>query len=238
MDINHRKTVLDDDATLYNRKHDTVTKEDLKNLPFKQKLHYFKDYYAKIVIATVVVLIGVIMILNETIFNRQTCVMAVATLNDCQIVRSEELTEVLNEHFAAEKNDYSNISYYDLSQYNMNMAYVTHTATGGLDIQICSKEEFESSAGRGLLMDLSEFLPENMYEQLSDRILEGRYVEEDYNTGEVTYGDYQPLGIDITDSKLLQEYGAIGEELILCVIVTSPNQENALKAISLFTGIE
>ena len=81
MDINHRKTVLDDDATLYNRKHDTVTKEDLKNLPFKQKLHYFKDYYAKIVIATVVVLIGVIMILNETIFNRHTCVMAVATLS-------------------------------------------------------------------------------------------------------------------------------------------------------------
>lgn len=238
MDINHRKTILDDDASLYNKKHDVVTKEDLKNLTFKQKLAYYKDYYLKITIVVLIVSILAGMLLNETIFNRKNCIMSVGFLNEYQILNTDGMNEALENLLQPEsKNDYANVTYYDLDQYNMNMAYVTHTATGGLDIVICSKEEFEFNAGRGLLMDLTELLPAETYEKLSDSILESRIVEEDYETGEVTYGEYQPLGIDITGSKVLSEFGGIGETPVLCVIVTTPNADNVVKTIEYFTGM-
>ena len=239
MDINHRKTVLDDDASLYNKKHDVVTKEDLKNLSFKDKLRYFKDYYLKIVVIAVIILIGVCMILNETVFNRKTCVLSIACVNEYQIERSTELNTALEEIITIEnKNDYANVAYYDLDQYNMNMAFITHTTTGGVDLMICSADQFESSANRGMLMDLSELLPSETYEKLSGSILESRTSDEDYDTGEITYGEMQPFGIDISGSEIYKEYGGYGDSPILCVMANTPNTENVLKAISYLTGIE
>lgn len=239
MDINHRKTALDDDASLYNKKHDVVTKEDLKNLSKKDKLRYFKDYYSKKVIVVLIIIIGIIMVLNEAVFNRKNCLLQIACLNEYQIENSEELAETLEELLNIEnKNDYANVSYYDTDEYNMNMAYVTHTATGSIDLLICSEEQFETSANRGMLVDLSEFLPADMYEQLSDRILESRTSDEDYDTGAITYGEYQPFGIDLSGSEVYKEYGGYGDAPILCVMINATNTDNALTGIKYLTGIE
>lgn len=239
MDINHRKTVLDDDASLYNKKHDVVTKEDLKNLPFKEKIRYYKDYYLKITVVIIIIIIGIIMILNETVFNKKTCILSIGCLNEYQIALAEDMNAALEELLQPEnKNDYANVSYYDLDQYNMNMAYVTHTATGGLDIIICSEEQFEINASRGMLMDLSELLPVDMYEKLSDSILEACTADEDYETGEITYGEPQAFGIDISDSSIYKEFGGYGNSPILCVLVNTPNAENAVKAIDYIAEVE
>lgn len=239
MEIKHRKTVLDDDASIYNKKHDVVTKEDLKNLSFKEKLHYYKDYYLKITIIVLIIIIGIIMVLNETLFNRKTCILSVACLNEYQISLTEDMNTALEELLQPEnKNDYANVSYYDLDQYNMNMAYVTHTATGGVDLQICSKEQFEISASRGMLMDLSEFLPEETFQKLSDSIIEARTADEDYETGEITYGEMQPFGIDLSESEIYKQFGGYGNEPILCVLINAANPENAIQAIQYLTEIE
>ena len=81
MDIKFKKTTLDDDALMYNKSKDTITKEELKNLPFKQKLIYFKDYYAKRTIVVIIIIAVLISILNTTVFNRATCQLSLILIN-------------------------------------------------------------------------------------------------------------------------------------------------------------
>ena len=47
MDIKQKKTALDDDSILYQKRDDTIGKKDISSLSGRQKLQYFKDYYLK-----------------------------------------------------------------------------------------------------------------------------------------------------------------------------------------------
>ena len=47
MDVKQKKTALDDDSILYQKRDDTIGKKDISSLSGRQKLQYFKDYYLK-----------------------------------------------------------------------------------------------------------------------------------------------------------------------------------------------
>lgn len=239
MNTDHKKSVLEDDAFLYKRSHDTVTKEDLKNLTWKQKMQYFRDYYMKKVIIALIVVIAAASILNETIINRSDCVLYIACIDDCQILQSEELTQTLEDYIQIEdKNDYANISYYNLEDYNTNMAFLTHSTTGTIDLFISSSEFFEEKSALGLFADLSEVLPSELYEQLSDRLIESRTSETDIDGNVLSYGEYKPYGIDMSDSELFSEYDGIGNDPIICISVNTENTENAIKTLTYFLGLD
>ena len=97
MDIKNRKTTLSDDAEIYNRSKDTVTKEDLKNLPMKQKWLYFKDYYLK---GTAAVLAGVILVcylVYTMVLNPHKEVLSVMCLTGSYVSAPEELGRELKD---------------------------------------------------------------------------------------------------------------------------------------------
>lgn len=239
MNTDHKKSVLGDDAFLYQQSHDTVSKEELKNMNFKQKLQYFKDYYMKKVIVVLIIIIAAISILNETVFNRSDCALFIACINDCMINKSEDMTTALTDYIQPEdKNDYVNISYYDLEDYNTNMAFVTHSTTGSIDLFIASSEFFEEKAALGMFADLSEVLPAEIYEQLSDKLIEGRTAETDIDGNIVSYGEYTPYGIDLSGNEKLAEYETIGKNPILCVSVTTENMDNVIKGLTYLLDLE
>ena len=47
MDINQKKTALDDDSILYQKRDDSIGKKDISGLSGRQRLQYFRDYYLK-----------------------------------------------------------------------------------------------------------------------------------------------------------------------------------------------
>lgn len=233
MNTDNKKSVLGDDAFLYQKSHDTVTKEDLKNLTWKQKMQYFKDYYMKKVILALIIVIAATSIINETIINRSDCVLYIACIDEYMINRSEELTETLTDYIQIEdKNDYVNVSYYNLDDYNTNMAFVTHSTTGSIDLFIASSDFFEEKAALGMFADLSEVLPKELYEQLSDKIIEGRTTETDVDGNIISYGEYTPYGIDLSGNEKYTEYEGIGEAPILCISVNTENMDNIIKALT------
>lgn len=239
MNTDYKKSVLGDDAFLYQRGHDTVTKEELKNLTFQQKMQYFKDYYLKKVIVALIVIIALASIINETVFNRSDCLLSIACIDEYQIMNSDELTEELSNHIEIEdKNDYFNISSYSLDDYNSNMAFLTHSTAGSIDIYIGSSEFFEAKAELGLFSDLSEILPEELYEQLSDKLVEGRTAETDIDGNVTSYGEYIPYGIDLSDNEIYKEYGGIGENPILAISVNSSNIDHAIEILTYLFGLE
>ena len=81
--IKFKKTALDDDAMIYQRSKDTITKEEIKNLPLKQRLGYYKDYYLKITLVVIAAAVLIFSVLNTTIFNRSECRLSLCFLNGC-----------------------------------------------------------------------------------------------------------------------------------------------------------
>ena len=221
MDIKHKKTALDDNASLYEKDRNYSGKEYLKTLSGKQKFRYFLDYYWKPLLVIIILLLSVI------------------AVNDCYIVKSEEMAEHLKEYLEIKgKNERVNVEYLDTENYQMQMVFLTRISANDTDLILCSEEDFQTFARQGICEDLKEILPEDMYRDLSSRILEAAYVETDYDGNELSRGPETPYGIDITGSALYQRFEGLGDQLILCVPVNSPNLENALKVISYFTETE
>ena len=236
MDIRYKKTKLDDDSVMYDKSKDTVTREELKELPLKKKIQYFMDYYAKIVVVAILAVIAVFSLLNTTVFNRSTSRLAILFLNSCQIEDTESLPAELEEYLALEnKNDYVSVENFNTDDYQMNMAYVTRIGAGSADLLICSRDDFTEQAEKGYLADLSEVLPQDLYDSLSDRILEGKTAEMDYEGNVTSYSEPMPMGIDVSGSSIVEEWNLYCDDPVLCVIGNAPNMDNVIKTISYFT---
>ena len=239
MNIEHKKTALDDSASIYSRNRDAANKENIKNLTPKQKVKYFIDYYSKTVAVIVIIIIGIISLLNETVFNRSTCVLSIACINDIQIGDSDAAIAALEDYLVIEnKNDYSAISYYSTDDPNMNMAYIAHIAAGSVDLVLCSEEYFLNGCEQGMFADLSTFLSEEQYAILTDRMIDGQIGHRDDSGNIISYEDPLPFGMDISDSAVFEEFTGYGANPILCVAASSENYANTIKGISWLTGIE
>ncbi len=239
MNIEHKKTALDDSASIYSRNRVAANKETLKNMTPKEKFKFFMDYYSKFTVFIIILIIAVISLLNQTVFNRSTSILSVACINDIQIGDSEAANDDLHEYLEIEnKNDYAGISYYSTEDPNMNMALVAHIATGSLDIILCSEEYFLTGCEQGMFADLSTILTEEQYSLLADRMVEGQVGETDDAGNVVSHLDPQPFGINISDSAKFAEYTGYGIDPILCVTATTKNLDNTLKGITWFTGVE
>lgn len=235
MDIENRKTTLDDNAEIYNRKTDTVSKEDLKNLTLRQKMGYFRDYYLVAVAAILVAAVFIAYFVYTLAINPSKEVLSVTCLNKAYVTDTEALGNAIKEYLGIEREkDYVGANYYDTSDYQMNVAYMTIAGAGSMDLIICTYDEFQRQANLGMLADMREFLPPETYERLEDRMCMGKIIEADID-GTVTYvGEEAPYGIDISDSKVCGEYIVSSEKTVLCAFAAPPNRENALKAIDFF----
>lgn len=237
MDIKYKKTKLDDDSVMYDKSKDTVTKEELKNLPFKKKVQYFMDYYAKIVVVAIIAVVALFSLLNTMVFNRSTCRLSLVFLNTCQTSDTETLTDTLSEYLVlGNKNDYVSAENFNTEDYQMNMTYVTRIGAGSVDLVVCSREDFKNEAEKGYFADLTTVLPEELYESLSGQILDGQTAETDNEGNVISYSEPMPMGIDVSDSSFLTEYTAYCKDPVLCVLANAPNPENAIKVVSYVTG--
>ncbi len=234
MDIEHKKTALDDDAYLYH-KTDTISKEDLKKLSRKQKFQYFKDYYLKKLILILLIVIVAVYVLYTTVFRRSDCVLSISVLNSAQLENSEELAVDLRDYLAIEnKNDYISTEHFDLDDYQMNMVFVARVAAGACDMIICTYGEFEDLASRGMFAELSDQLPEELMTALSGQILEASVVETDAEGTVLSTEPEAPYGIDLSGSSVFAEYSS-DPHPVLCIVENANNPENLLKAIYFLT---
>ncbi len=237
--IKFKKTALDDDAMIYQRSKDTITKEEIKELPFRQRLGYYKDYYLKMTLVVIAAVVLVVCILNTTIFNRSECRLSLCFLNGTLPAQSEEMDSFFEEQIGLErKNDFMRSDSYLLDNYQMDMAYRTRLLAGAIDLIVCPRDVFLEQSGQGLFCDLRELLPEDMYTQLSDLLVENKVAETDDMGEVISYSDPVPMGIDLSGSEFYKNYGGMTEQPILCCAWHPENSANTLKAIAYFTGID
>lgn len=234
MNIEHKKTALDDDSVIYQKRDDSFGKKDIRNLSGKQKLQYFKDYYLLKVVVVLIALAAAGSLLNGMIFNRSECVLSLAFVNGSRIAQTEELNEALAQYLEPGRNDYVSVENYGLDDYQMQMAFVTKMSAAAIDVVVCPQDYFEEGCTLGMFADLSEFLPEETYQELSGRILEGQEAERDVEGTVVSYHEAKPYGLDISGSGLFQEFGGTEESPVLCVMANTGHGENVRNVIAYF----
>lgn len=233
MDIETKKTALDDEASIYQKRKNTYTKEDVKAMSLKNRIKYFKDYYLKITILALLIITAACVLIHDIVFDKSQCVLYVSCINTAQPDNNETLIEDITKQINTENvGDFVSVVSYDLDNPQYNMSFVTLTQAGTIDIAICPADYFEEAAGAGMFANLSEYLPEDTYTELSDKILMARPTETDIDGNIIDYGEPAPYGIDISDSPY---FSNTNEHVVLCILNGGPHAENTLEAVSFFT---
>lgn len=228
MDINNRKTALDDDSILYQKRDADSNKQDIKDLNQKGKLQYFADYYLMKVVIVLVSVILVGYLIYSSIFNRQETVLTVCCIGNTMITENEAMAEDLRPVFEPlEKNESLYITNYYLEDYNQQMSFSTHLAARDIDIVILDKAQFDRLSGQGMFADLSQVLDPSLYEELKDQLIDGKVIS--YTTqGEIeSYSDPYPMVIDVTDNPVIKDYVTYSNEVYLGICIGTQRTEKA-----------
>lgn len=234
MDIKQKKTALDDDSILYQKRDDSSRKKDLSALSGRQKLQYFKDYYLKFCLLAAVLLVIAGNLIYTIFFRHQETVLNIAAVNDTVIPDVDGLEDCLKDYFITDSKHQSlTVNNYYLEDANQQMAFSTRLVTNDLDLVICDPDTFDSESTAGFYLDLSTFLPSDLLNTFSERLVTGKIVETDENDQIIRTGEVLPYGINIADTALYTTYGGTASDAILCVPAGSKRTDTALTLIRL-----
>lgn len=226
MNIENKKTALEDDAALYQKRGESVSQEELKNLSSKQKFQYFKDYYLLKIVIAVAAIAVVANIAYTTIFNKKENVLAVGVLGGAYITETAAMEDSIREALQIESEDQLvTVGNYDLTQSAQNMAYVARLSSHDLDIILCDQEYFDAQCQFGHFLTLEEFLTPELLEKYQDRFVMGKVAIQDEN-GEITgYEEEKPYGILVSDSPFYKEFGEYSDTAIIAFPVSTERFE-------------
>ena len=234
MDINQKKTALDDDSILYQKRDDSTGKKDISTLSGRQKLQYFKDYYLKFCILTVVLMVIGVNLVYTIFFRHQETILNIALVNDTVLANAEGLADYLQDYYQADgKHQLITVSNYYLEDPNQQIAFTTKLVTGDIDIVICDQETFDSECTSGFYLDLSDQLSPAANAAFSDDLITGHIEERDNDDQIISTGPDLPYGVNIADTPLYTFFGGTASQAILCVTSYSEHTDAALTFLSL-----
>lgn len=226
MDVSEKKTTLDDSAAIYQQREEKSDRAKWKELKgFKAKWEHFKAYYLLKTFILVCVLAFVGYALYEMFGPKKEQMLYVAILDT--VVQTEEM-EALKSGYA----EYISLDEETQSLYFDNMIMVSdqsdptsaekftaHAFVGDIDIIIARESLIKEYAGY-YLRPLSDQLPADLCEALSEQYCYASAVDQDGNVGEEL-----PYGIYI--SELVETSSYYNEPVVLAVVGNSKRMENA-----------
>lgn len=200
----------------------------------QEKWQYFVDYYLLYVVIGIIALAIAISLIKTMVFDRTEKVLSIVVMAydqpDTEVLESE-----LREYLGIEDEDQTiSISYLTPGDYQTEMVMTTWTAAQDVDLILSDPDTFESYAGKGILMDLSEFLDESLLTRVEDDLKVGQTVEYDENGEIISYGEECNYGIGISLDESKTDFIQGGDDWILSVCVNTTNLENVLESIPYF----
>lgn len=120
-----------------------------------------------------------------------------------------------------EKNVYFNNScYFDPSDTRYNPYYtyfVAYVEAGTLDAIAMERDDLETLGRRGRLLDLSLPAADGLAEKYADRLLYALPADSEYSSDPV------PIGFDLSDTRLVTEFGAYQDSCALGISANCPH---------------
>ena len=227
MDIENKKTALDDEAALYHHQDNVSEKEKWQNMSGTKKWEYFKNYYLMKVIVTAVVLVTLGSILHTMLTPKPEVRLSVAIIDHVMLYETQQAVQAGFDAYLGidkEKEETLFDSGYDFAMDEINslQKFGLYNAVGDLDVTIMPLSVFQKFAPIGYFSPISEHLTTDLYVQLSEHMLECKQKDEN---GVEIEGSETVYGI-LLDSTWVYENGGYAEPVVLAVNLATTNDEN------------
>lgn len=228
-----KKSTLDDNAEIYNRRVNQTEKEKLRNMSFHEKLTYFNNYYKNKVLFTIAILTFIIALFYNIFAPKTNTVLYTAIINNTigeeEIINlKDQFADVLSTNPKKEKividtslafND-KNIdqSYAMASQQKLT----AQLGVSEIDVIIAPESIFYKYAKEGLFVKLSDQFTTEMFTYFTDSYYLSKPEETDI---EGAYGIY------LEDSSIYKNSKVSGDRPVLGIVANSKHKENAVEFI-------
>ncbi len=226
-DIENKKTILDDDASIYQKREERDENKSVRRkwseLDCKGKWYFFRDYYL-LKLLLVLFFGGIAVSLLYTTFKHKPEQLSYIAIIDSKL-DSDAVANYFNNAVTAmgfDKKDYEivcNNSFSSLSSSD-GMTLSTYIFAGDLDIIIAPAEALKSYYESGTILALDLWLPSDIQEALS---------EDDYFYA-IAPGDNQQhsFGILLNDTAFVRETNLYNHDVTyyLCVVTSGENIDN------------
>lgn len=226
MDISEKKTALDDSASIYQQREEKSDRAKWKDLQgFKAKWEHFKAYYLlkTFIWACVVAFIGYMV--YELVAPEKERLLYVAILdtvlmNDVK----DDLQSGFEEYMAMDEDAQDTLFDNTMEVSNPKDAssaqkFTVHAYVADIDVLIASESVLKQYA-ESYIRPLSEQLPADLYDMLTDRFCYAEPVDEQGNPGKS-----QPYGIYISD--LVDKSPYCKEPIALAICGNTKREKNA-----------
>jgi hypothetical protein len=212
--------------------HDEIREQNakLKNAPLKEKWAYFKDYYLKLTLAALAVIIFVGSIAYSVITAPKETAFAAYFLNSGNFDSDSTLEDGFAQYMdintkKAECYIDSSISFSsDFSDYDsyMNIQKIMAViASKSLDVMVGDADSITYFAASECFSDITEILPDDLLEKFNDKLYYAKVGEDEVEV---------PVGIYVNDAPRLAENNYyIGMEPIMCFVINSENADNVVE---------
>lgn len=239
-----KETRLDDSAEIYKKREKLTERQKLSDMNTSEKWEYFKQYYLKKLLATLVIASFVGFLLYEVLSPKPDTVLNVAMVNyplgEETLAKFEnDIKEILN--VDPETQNILIDATYDLKNYDYASAekLTTLAFAGELDIFIAPESQFIKYAFSNSLAPLTDALPTDVYSALSDRLFSCRTRLDDEEVPEEAKGPEGVYGIYADELPMFAAYkGYMQDPPVIGIFVTSENTENAVTTIRHLFGLD
>ena len=233
MNLKNKKTVLGDNAALYNQRGDISEKEKWETMNKKERLRYFADYYLlKIIVAVAVVglLVSFIATALRPVPER---IFSIAVVEDAgNQALYEELRTKLEELLVldAENEEIIVDTSHLLStgDYQAWQKYFLYNTVGDIDISLMPNYVFEEYAPGNYFSPIFEYLSSDLYVALEPYFLESPLRDQN---GTIIPDSEAVYGINISSTWLYENVQS-EEQMILVINIAPKNVDNIEKFLT------
>lgn len=198
----------------------------------KKKWEYFKDYYLRTAILCGIFIFAGIHFLYSSFFGyRKTAI-------DILIVESAELK--LNQITAGLEDVLDTEGEEIVIEQLSKEAALSQTilpariAAGDIDLLIADRQTFQELAKKGIMEELQEVLPDELYEKIEGRLIYGQIQEIDVHGNVMASGQERPMGIGLRKLDHVKEIETAMADPVLGILKGTDDLEMELDVIRFF----
>lgn len=231
-----KKTALDDDAYLYQKREEKTEKEKWAEMNWRQRLRYFLDYYlVKLLVFAGIILAVGLFVWNFISKSKEDVVLYVAVVNEnLQTEGTENLKKELTEYLGAD-GKYQKVMiddsfYMDDGGLEKLEVYIYNKQ---IDVVIADESVYKELSGYGFFQDISTVsgVPSkytDLYVKAAGYKDEHTDSFEDHSTAR---GEELPYGVDISASRISDIKTKI-QTPVLSIAQGAENKGNAVKFLN------
>ncbi len=242
ININHKKTKLSDEASIYTSHKSVSEKETWKKMNRAEKKTQFKEYYLTPLLVGIMVVCIAGYLIYDAVSSYRDIILLTAVINDHfeeEVLEdfNTDLLEHLNGNSKKEKvsieDDYMLSGSGGIEAANGSEQITSYIYAKQLDTMIADEEFFNHYASLGCFHDLRTILTEEQLAKYSDYLYYPEIAENnDPNAPSglqtVRPDETYPCGIILSDSPVYSSLKGAQPKPILGIVVTSGRLDNAL----------